>query len=120
MLGPAFLQDEKFDVVVVDEAAQALECATWSGLLKAPRAVLAGDHLQLPPTVMSEEAAKKGLSRTLFERLQAMYGTGASCMLTVQYRMNSNIMQWSSTELYEVKRGWVVLRAPCFSVRTYG
>lgn len=53
---------------------QALEAAAWAGLLKAPRAVLAGDHLQLPPVVISEEAAAKGLGRTLFERLHAQYG----------------------------------------------
>jgi hypothetical protein len=53
---------------------QALEVATWAGLLKAPRAVLAGDHLQLPPVVLSDAAAAQGLGRTLFERLHAQYG----------------------------------------------
>ncbi|EFJ52473.1 hypothetical protein VOLCADRAFT_79084 [Volvox carteri f. nagariensis] len=94
------LESELFDVAVVDEAAQALEAATWSALLRARRAVLAGDHLQLPPTVVSEEAAKMGLARTLFERLQRLL-PAASAMLTVQYRMNKAIMQWSSDELYE-------------------
>lgn len=61
-----------------------------------------GDHLQLPPTVLSDEAAKAGLANTLFERLQASLGAAASCMLTVQYRMNSAIMDWSSHELYDV------------------
>jgi hypothetical protein len=61
-----------------------------------------GDHLQLPPTVLSEAAAKAGLSCTLFERLQQSLGDAASCMLTVQYRMHSQIMDWSSQELYEV------------------
>lgn len=56
-------------MVVIDEAAQALEAACWAALLRAPRAVLAGDHLQLPPTVISEQAAARGLGRTLFERL---------------------------------------------------
>lgn len=95
------LRDLTFDVAVVDEAAQALEAATWAGLLKAPRAVLAGDHLQLPPTVISDEAAHKGLSRTLFERLQGKFGSTASAMLTMQYRMNTSIMQWPSHELYQ-------------------
>lgn len=63
----------------------------------------AGDHLQLPPTVLSDAAAKAGLSCTLFERLQHSLGEAASCMLTVQYRMNSHIMDWSSQELYEVR-----------------
>ncbi|GIL45595.1 hypothetical protein Vafri_2803 [Volvox africanus] len=94
------LESELFDVAVVDEAAQALEAATWSALLRARRAVLAGDHLQLPPTIVSDEAAKMGMARTLFERLQLKLPS-ASAMLTVQYRMNKVIMQWSSDELYE-------------------
>ncbi|WIA11524.1 hypothetical protein OEZ85_011635 [Tetradesmus obliquus] len=94
------LHGQAFDVAVIDEAAQALEAACWSALLKARRAVLAGDHLQLPPTVMSEAAAKAGLSATLFERLQGSLGPAASCMLTVQYRMHAAIMDWSSQELY--------------------
>ncbi|GAX76189.1 hypothetical protein CEUSTIGMA_g3633.t1 [Chlamydomonas eustigma] len=92
-----------FDVCVIDEAAQALEASCWGALLKARRAVLAGDHLQLPPTILSEAAAARGLGRTLFERLQDMYGSLVSEMLTVQYRMNSNIMQWSSDALYQGK-----------------
>ncbi|PNW77576.1 hypothetical protein CHLRE_10g442650v5 [Chlamydomonas reinhardtii] len=96
------LDKELFDVAVVDEAAQALEAATWGALLRARRAVLAGDHLQLPPTVVSDEAARLGLARTLFERLQTSVPT-ASAMLTVQYRMNKAIMQWSSDELYHGK-----------------
>eukprot|EP00882_Tetradesmus_deserticola_P026838 GHRQ01029647.1.p1 GENE.GHRQ01029647.1~~GHRQ01029647.1.p1 ORF type:complete len:532 (+),score=217.63 GHRQ01029647.1:349-1944(+) len=94
------LHGQAFDVAVIDEAAQALEAACWTALLKARRAVLAGDHLQLPPTVMSEAAAKAGLSNTLFERLQGSLGPAASCMLTVQYRMNAAIMNWSNQELY--------------------
>ncbi|GLI64102.1 hypothetical protein VaNZ11_007275 [Volvox africanus] len=94
------LESELFDVAVVDEAAQALEAATWSALLRARRAVLAGDHLQLPPTIVSDEAARMGMARTLFERLQCKLPS-ASAMLTVQYRMNKAIMQWSSDELYE-------------------
>ncbi|KXZ43249.1 hypothetical protein GPECTOR_96g715 [Gonium pectorale] len=96
------LEPELFDVAVVDEAAQALEAATWAALVRARRAVLAGDHLQLPPTVVSDEAARLGLARTLFERLQRLVPS-ASAMLTVQYRMNRAIMQWSSDELYEGK-----------------
>ncbi len=69
------LQGQVFDVVVIDEAAQALEAACWAALLRAPRAVLAGDHLQLPPTVISDQAAARGLGRTLFERLQVSLHT---------------------------------------------
>lgn len=96
------LESELFDVSVVDEAGQALEAATWGALLRGRRAVLAGDHLQLPPTVVSEEAARQGLSRTLFERLQRLLPS-CSAMLTVQYRMNASIMDWASQELYQGK-----------------
>ncbi|KAK9834338.1 hypothetical protein WJX81_008466 [Elliptochloris bilobata] len=95
------LRDVAFDVAVVDEAAQALEAATWGALLKAPRAVLAGDHLQLPPTVISDAAARQGLAETLFERLQALHGGVASEMLAVQYRMHGDVMAWASHELYD-------------------
>ena len=88
-----------FDVVVIDEAAQALEVACWGALLKGRRAVLAGDHHQLPPTVLSDAAARSGLSRTLFERVHALH-PGLSRMLTVQYRMHGSIADWASGELY--------------------
>lgn len=70
--------------MVIDEAAQALEAASWGALLKGRRGVLAGDHLQLPPTIISDAAAKQGLGRTLFERLKEMYGDAISEMLSVQ------------------------------------
>ncbi|GAB4814237.1 hypothetical protein N2152v2_001283 [Parachlorella kessleri] len=99
-VGVKLLDKLQFDVVIVDEAAQALEAACWAALLKGRRCVLAGDHLQLPPTVVSEEAARRGLARTLFERLQELWGDGVSEMLTVQYRMHHSIMDWSSQEMY--------------------
>ena len=67
------------------------------------RCILAGDHLQLPPTIQSVEAEKKGLGRTLFERLADFYGDEVMSMLTVQYRMHELIMNWSSKELYNSK-----------------
>lgn len=97
------LRDTTFDVVIIDEAAQALEIACWIALLKGRRCVLAGDHLQLSPTVQSAEAENKGYGRTLFERLTALYGDDITSMLTVQYRMHELIMQWSSRELYNDK-----------------
>ncbi|XP_073317923.1 uncharacterized protein [Primulina huaijiensis] len=92
-----------FDLVIIDEAAQALEIACWIALLKGPRCILAGDHLQLPPTIQSVVAEKKGLGRTLFERLADLYGADVMSMLTVQYRMHELIMNWSSEELYSSK-----------------
>lgn len=72
-------------------------------LFQGSRCILAGDHLQLPPTVQSVEAEKKGLGRTLFERLADLYGDEVTSMLTVQYRMHEHIMNWSSKELYNSK-----------------
>ena len=89
-----------FDLVVIDEAAQALEASCWIALLRGKRAVLAGDHLQLPPVVKSDVAVSGGLSVTLFERLlkgHPQLGT----MLTIQYRMHSVICSWASNELYD-------------------
>ncbi|ESW34239.1 hypothetical protein PHAVU_001G136200 [Phaseolus vulgaris] len=97
------LDSTSFDLVIIDEAAQALEIACWIPLLKGSRCILSGDHLQLPPTIQSVEAEKKGLGRTLFERLAEMYGDEITSMLTVQYRMHELIMDWSSKELYNSK-----------------
>ncbi|CAI9100039.1 OLC1v1036956C1 [Oldenlandia corymbosa var. corymbosa] len=97
------LDGSSFDLVIIDEAAQALEIACWIALLKGSRCILAGDHLQLPPTIQSVDAEKKGLGRTLFERLADLYGEEVMSMLTVQYRMHEHIMNWSSAELYDSK-----------------
>src|SRR5690606_40473512 len=80
-----------FDLVVIDEAAQAIEAACWIALLRGRRAVLAGDHLQLPPTIVSPEAAARGLARTMFARLaESPSGAALTRMLTVQYRMHES------------------------------
>lgn len=98
-----YLDNEHFDLVVIDECSQAVEAACWIPLLRAPRCVLAGDHLQLPPTILSKEAASAGLETTLMERLLDLYGGKVMRMLTTQYRMHQLIMQWSSDQLYEGK-----------------
>ncbi|XP_062432389.1 DNA-binding protein SMUBP-2 [Rhea pennata] len=94
------LPENHFDLVVIDECAQALEASCWIPLLKAPKCILAGDHKQLPPTIVSHKAAAKGLSLSLMERLIERYGEKATRMLTVQYRMHQAIMQWASSEMY--------------------
>ena len=94
------IQNETFDVVVIDEAAQALEPACWGAIFKANKAVLAGDHLQLPPTVLSDAAVKGGLAETLFARAHEKWPATA-VMLTTQYRMHASIAQWASDELYQ-------------------
>ncbi|KAK3245623.1 hypothetical protein CYMTET_44820, partial [Cymbomonas tetramitiformis] len=80
-----------FDLVVIDEAAQALEVSCWIPMLRGRRVVLAGDHKQLAPTITSAEAAKRGLGLTLFDRVVGMYGASCTRMLNVQYRMNQEI-----------------------------
>uniref|UniRef100_A0A8D0GXF9 Immunoglobulin mu DNA binding protein 2 n=1 Tax=Sphenodon punctatus TaxID=8508 RepID=A0A8D0GXF9_SPHPU len=94
------LPENHFDLVVIDECAQALEASCWIPLLKARKCILAGDHKQLPPTIISHKAAAKGLSLSLMERLIQKYGESIVKMLTVQYRMHQVIMQWASTEMY--------------------
>lgn len=98
-----FLPAEHFDWVVIDECAQALESSCWIALLRARKCILAGDYKQLPPTIKSQTAASKGLSLSLMERLIQMYGDSVVRMLTVQYRMNSAIMEWASKEMYQGK-----------------
>jgi ATP-dependent RNA/DNA helicase IGHMBP2 len=93
------LKGRKFGTAFIDEAGQALEPACWIPILKSQRVILAGDHCQLPPTIKSNEAAKQGLSITLFERLMKTKPETA-IMLNVQYRMNEAIMTFSSKQFY--------------------
>ena len=94
--------EKHFDRLVIDEAAQALEAACWIALPRASRVVLAGDHRQLPPTIHSAEAARRGLARTLFERLaDAPGGADTTRMLTQQYRMHAAIMAFSAASFYD-------------------
>lgn len=121
------LRNERFDVVIIDEASQALEAQCWVPLLSAKKVVCAGDHLQLPPTIKSlnsKASAKKDkagkregptgdgdaaivpgmtLETTLFDRLLSLHGQKVKRMLTTQYRMHDRIMRFPSDELYEAK-----------------
>ncbi|MBA4065505.1 MAG: DNA-binding protein [Isosphaera sp.] len=90
----------RFALAVLDEACQATEPACWLPLLRADRVVLAGDHCQLPPTVLSQEAAEQGLSVSLMERLVALLGPDCARLLTVQHRMHAAIMGFSNAEFY--------------------
>jgi ATP-dependent RNA/DNA helicase IGHMBP2 len=93
------LRGKKFKTVFIDEAGQSLEPACWIPLLRAQRVIFAGDHLQLPPTIKSADAARRGLAKTLFEKGIARHPKYVS-MLTVQYRMHEDIMQFSSRYFY--------------------
>jgi superfamily I DNA and/or RNA helicase len=96
------LKNEIFDVVLVDEASQALEAECWIAILKGKKLILAGDHCQLPPTVKSSNKAGQQLMFTLFERMLKHYPQ-LKRLLNVQYRMNKVIMQFSSDYFYESK-----------------
>ena len=123
------LRNQDFDVVIIDEASQALEAQCWVPLLRTRKLVLAGDHLQLPPTIKSantkvskknkkiglvEELSKlslnddeKALAKsmtlevTMFGRLLDLYGPSIKRLLTTQYRMHQKIMEFPSDMLYE-------------------
>ncbi|MCY1020427.1 AAA domain-containing protein [Pyxidicoccus sp. MSG2] len=99
-LGSSVLASEEFDLALLDEATQATEPLALLGFLRAPKVILAGDPQQLPPTVLSQEAAKAGLGVSLFERLLKDHGEGVKRMLREQYRMNAAIMDFPSREMY--------------------
>lgn len=96
------LRGKKFKTVFIDEAGQSLEPASWIPLLRSHRVIFAGDHQQLPPTIKSLEAARAGLSRTLFEK-GIEKQPGQVSMLQVQYRMHEKIMEFSSGYFYDDK-----------------
>lgn len=99
-LDSELLGKRRFAVAVIDEACQSTEPACWVPLLRANKLLLAGDHCQLPPTVISPEAAERGLSVSLMERLVSQFGAGACQLLTVQHRMHASIMGFSNAEFY--------------------
>lgn len=100
-LDKALLGELRFDLVVIDEACQITEPNAWIAIARAERVVLAGDHRQLPPTIVSDDAAAQGLNVSLFERLMNQTQGRLSRRLTIQYRMHEAIMRFSSDELYE-------------------
>ncbi|XP_070564709.1 LOW QUALITY PROTEIN: DNA-binding protein SMUBP-2-like [Ptychodera flava] len=97
------LKEDHFDMVIIDECAQALEASCWIPLLQVSKCILAGDHHQLPPTIISNQASKDGLSVSLMERIVNLHGDSVVKMLTVQYRMHNAIMTWASHQLYQNK-----------------
>lgn len=118
--GSRQLEGHGFDYVIIDEVCQALEATCWIPILKlvpGGRIILAGDHLQLPPTVKADpqvpDAVAKAesltlappatLETTLFDRILHMYGERCKALLSVQYRMNDEIMAFPNEQLYEGK-----------------
>jgi predicted DNA helicase len=95
------VRQQTWHTVVIDEAGQSIEPACWIPILKAEKLIMAGDHLQLPPTIKSAEAAKE-LSITLMEKLVALHPEAVT-LLQEQYRMNEIISGFSSQEFYQNK-----------------
>ena len=106
------LAGQKFGTLFIDEAAQALEAACWIAIRKASRVILAGDHCQLPPTVKSIMALRGGLGVTLMERVVRQKPEVVT-LLKTQYRMNEQIMRFSSDWFY----GGMVEAAPQIKYR---
>jgi ATP-dependent RNA/DNA helicase IGHMBP2 len=100
-LDSEIIGQRRFNLLVIDEACQSTEPGCWIPLLRCDRVVLAGDHCQLPPTVLSKEAMRQGFGISLLERLIAEHGDAVTRLLTVQYRMHEQIMHFSSREFYE-------------------
>ena len=99
-LDSALLGRREFDLCAIDEAGQSAEPATWLALTRARRLVLAGDHQQLPPTVLAAEAIQAGYGVSLLEQLMEREGENWARQLEVQYRMHEQIMGFSSAEFY--------------------
>lgn len=97
------LGQRAFDLAVIDEAAQCAEPVCWLPVLRSQRLVLAGDHCQLPPTILSREAADAGFDVSLMQRLVGLYGPDVTRRLKVQYRMHEEIMAFSSQEFYDAE-----------------
>lgn len=94
------VRDLQYEVVVIDEAGQAIEPACWVAILKGKKLILAGDHCQLPPTIKSDVAARGGLSTTLLEKSIRLRPQSVT-LLEEQYRMHEHIMGYSSKVFYE-------------------
>ncbi len=97
---PDVLGCRDFGLAVIDEACQSTEPGSWPVILRADRIVLAGDHCQLPPTIISAEASEQGFAVSLMERLVDTYGDTITKQLMVQYRMHEDIMEYSSQCFY--------------------
>jgi superfamily I DNA and/or RNA helicase len=99
--GDPLIRAKAFDWVILDEATQGIEPATWIPIRHGGKVILAGDHCQLPPTVFRSRSGERGLGFTLFERLHEVLGPKSKVRLERQYRMHENIMDFSSQKFYD-------------------
>lgn len=90
-----------FDLVIIDEAGQAIEPSCWIPILQGKRCILAGDQRQLAPVVLSREAMQGGLAMSLLERASSLHNELLTTKLTTQYRMHDSIASWASNEMYD-------------------
>ncbi|VAI16660.1 unnamed protein product [Triticum turgidum subsp. durum] len=89
-----------FDLVIIDEAGQAIEPSCWIPILRGKRCILAGDQHQLAPVILSREAMQGGLGMSLLERASSLHDELLTTKLTMQYRMHESIANWASNEMY--------------------
>lgn len=97
---PLIRRTGSFDLVIVDEAGQAIEPSCWIPILQGKRCILAGDHCQLAPVILSRKALDGGLGKSLLEGASSLHGGLLTTRLTVQYRMHDSIAMWASNEMY--------------------
>ncbi|KAL8148555.1 hypothetical protein AgCh_005790 [Apium graveolens] len=98
---PLIRRLDTFDLVVIDEAGQAIEPSSWIPMLQGKRTILAGDQCQLAPVILSRKASEGGLGISLLERAAKLHEGVLATKLTTQYRMNDAIASWASKEMYE-------------------
>lgn len=98
---PLIRRLDTFDLVVIDEAGQAIEPSCWIPMLQGRRTILAGDECQLAPVILSRKASEGGLGISLLERAAKLHDGVLATKLTTQYRMNDAIASWASKEMYE-------------------
>ncbi|GFY83977.1 P-loop containing nucleoside triphosphate hydrolases superfamily protein [Actinidia rufa] len=98
---PLIRRMDSFDLVVIDEAGQAIEPSCWIPILQGKRCILAGDECQLAPVILSRKALEGGLGISLLERAATLHEGVLATKLTTQYRMNDAIVSWASKEMYD-------------------
>ncbi|KAE8721425.1 P-loop containing nucleoside triphosphate hydrolases superfamily protein isoform 2 [Hibiscus syriacus] len=98
---PLIWKLDTFDLVVIDEAGQAIEPSCWIPILQGKRCILAGDQYQLAPVILSRKALEGGLGVSLLERAATLHEGVLATMLTTQYRINDAIASWASKEMYD-------------------
>jgi superfamily I DNA and/or RNA helicase len=98
---PLIRKTGSFDLVIIDEAGQGIEPSCWIPILQGKRCILAGDHCQLAPAILSRKALEGGLGKSMMERASLLHDGLLTTRLTVQHRMHDSIASWASKEMYQ-------------------